>query len=273
VSSALLRRTLPAERAVPADPRVVGEWLQRKFRRVAHPSWLAAIGVGLVSAVMVVGWPEAAGSATRSLLLGAGLTSALAALVLATQQAGLRHRIRELRRAGHYQGLALEFSTRSLAWNDVRSVLQEATTFIATSLGLECCAVLESVADAEGALVLRAGVGWPAGSLDCRVVSEDGSCIRADHFVTGVWEHENGVGSGVSVRLQAGNRAYGLLDMCTSSQRVFCSEELAFIDSMRRLLSAAIDRDRTPGTNGTSNSRNGASSGPAYADSNDRDVR
>jgi GAF domain-containing protein len=47
----------------------------------------------------------------------------------------------------------------------------------------------------------------------------------------------------MSVRIPAGARMYGLLDVCTSGQRVFCPEELDFVDSMGRLLGAAIERD------------------------------
>jgi hypothetical protein len=206
------------------------------------PAWLAALGVCLVSAVIVVGWPEAAGSLTRSLMTGAAVTSALAALVLAAQRGGMLRRARELRRAGHYQEQALSFGARALGCADVKSVLQEAVALIAATLEVEYCAVLESVADADDALVLRAGIGWPADSLDCLVVSEDGDLMRADHFATGVWEHESGIGSGISIRLQAGNRAYGLLDVCANGQRVFCAEEIEFLHSMARLVGAAIER-------------------------------
>jgi GAF domain-containing protein len=192
--------------------------------------------------VIVFGWPEAAGSVTRSLMMGAGVISALASLVLAAQRAGMLRRAREMRRAGHYQDLALTFSARALACADVKIVLQEAVALIAASLDVEYCAVLESAADPEGALVLRAGVGWPADSLNCLVASEDGSLLRADHFATGVWEHESGVGSGISIRLEVGHRAYGLLDICTNVQRVFCPEELDFLNSMGRLVGAAIER-------------------------------
>ena len=112
---------------------------------------------------MVVGWPEAAGSITRSLMLGAGITSALAALLLAAHQAQLVRRARELRGVAHYQHLALEFGTRALACADVKNVLQEAAELIAQSLNIEYCAVLESAAR------LRRRTGPPSGSrLACR---------------------------------------------------------------------------------------------------------
>jgi hypothetical protein len=245
-----MRRALFATHFAFTAPSVSGERLQRTLRQAADPSWLAALGVSLVSVVMVVGWPEAAGSVTRSLMLGAGVTSALAALVVAGHHADLRRRTRELRRVGHFQELVLEFGTRALAHADVTAVLQEAVACIASSLDVEYCAVLESVADADGALVLRAGVGWPAESLGGVVVAEDGSSMRADHFVTGAWQQGNGVGSGVTVGLRAGNRAFGLLDVCTRGERVFCPLELDFLHSIGDLVGAAIERDAADGSGG-----------------------
>ena len=67
--------------------------------------------------------------------------------------------------------------------------------------------------------------------------------MRADHFKTGVWEHDSGVGSGITIRLQADSRTYGLLDICTSRHRVFSPEELDFVNSVGRLLGAAIERE------------------------------
>jgi signal transduction histidine kinase len=136
------------------------------------------------------------------------------------------------------------------------TLLTEAARVVASVLGVERVGVLGLTRDGE-TLVLRAGVGWPAGGVG-RVQATAGDGTPAGYALThpeplvtrdvaadprlrtlGAAETAGVIG-GMAVRIQDGERPLGVLDAWTRTQREFGSAEVAFVEAVASVLAPAL---------------------------------
>jgi signal transduction histidine kinase len=136
------------------------------------------------------------------------------------------------------------------------TLLTEAARVVATVLGVERVGVLGLAPDGE-TLILRGGVGWPAGGTSrVRATAGDGTpagyaLMHAEPLVTrdvaadprlrtlGAAETAGVVG-GMAVRIQDGDHPLGVLDAWTRSDREFGTAEVAFAQSVAAVLAPAL---------------------------------
>jgi signal transduction histidine kinase len=136
------------------------------------------------------------------------------------------------------------------------TLLTGAARVVATVLGVERVGVLGLARDGE-TLVLRAGVGWPAGGMSrVRATAGDGTPagyalmhpeplvtrdVAADPRLRTLGAAETaGVVAGMAVRIQDGDRPLGVLDAWTRADREFGSAEVAFVQSVAAILAPAL---------------------------------
>ncbi len=136
------------------------------------------------------------------------------------------------------------------------AILTEAARVVASVLGVERVGVLGLARDGE-TLLLRAGVGWPAGGMGkVRATAGDGTpagyaLMHPEPLVTtdvatdprlrtlGAAE-TSGVVGGMAVRIQDGGRPLGVLDAWTRTPREFGTSEVAFVQSVAGILAPAL---------------------------------
>ena len=136
------------------------------------------------------------------------------------------------------------------------TLLTEAARVVASVLGVERVGVLGLARDGE-TLVLRAGVGWPAGGVGrVRATAGDGTpagyaLLHPEPLVTrdvatdprlrtlGAAETAGIIG-GMAVRIQDGGRPLGVLDAWTRTPRDFASAEVAFVEAVAGVLAPAL---------------------------------
>jgi diguanylate cyclase (GGDEF)-like protein len=228
---------LVAQRAQ-AYARVAGARLGQKLVGPIDLWWLAASVVSLVSLLLVSGWPDRAGLVSDGLTVGMVVTFGVAVLLYVTRRAEAQLTLNKLPAIERRQALTTELALTALTSADLPLVMQEAVALVARSLDVEYCAVLESMPD-DSTLVLRAGWGWPAASVGQPVIAHSDSSQPP-----APWQHGHGVRSGISVGLQVGQRAYGLLDVYAIRERVFGREEVEFVQTVAEILGAAIERSQ-----------------------------
>ncbi len=196
------------------------------------------------------------------------LSSALEQLQLATavlhqeheQLLMLRAVEVELRTYVRQQAAIADMGQRGLIDRELSALMDEAVVIIAQTLDVEFCKVLELLPDGS-ALLLRAGVGWRAGSAGRETVgvgtdSQAGytllsgeSVIVTDlrtetRFNGSPLLHKHGVISGLSVIIPGQNRPSGVLGIHTSRRRTFSQDEIYFVQAVANVLAAAIERRR-----------------------------
>jgi len=164
----------------------------------------------------------------------------------------------ELKACLRRQAALAELGRRALLAADVDSFLQEAASRTAAVLSAEFCAVLELPPAGDG-LLLRAGVGWRDGCVGGATVSAGpgslaGYVLRRrrpvavedleaeTRFTIPPLLRDHGVVSGLSARIQAGERPFGVLGVYTSGRRVFDRDSICFLEAVADLLAAAAAR-------------------------------
>jgi sigma-B regulation protein RsbU (phosphoserine phosphatase) len=165
-----------------------------------------------------------------------------------------------IRQLARLQGVVADLGAKALRSDQPGTVLDEAVTMIAGTLGVEYCKVLELMPDGNS-LLLRAGVGWKEGlvghatvgsSLDSQAgftLHSDGPVIVEDlrtekRFTGPPLLHEHGVASGMSVIIPTSEGPYGVLGADTRQKRTFTTDEVNFLQSMANILGTLIERRR-----------------------------
>lgn len=238
----------------PASPTILGRRASRTARlaaanRVAALDswWPAVTEAGLVSVLLLSRWPDRAGLLSGYLTVGLLVTLGLIVLWCASRCADPRIMLTHLRTLERGHALATQLACRALTSIDLPLLLQEATTLVGRTLDVEYCAVLESMSD-DGTLVLRAGWGWPVASLGLPVMAlVDASLTRPTRLSSqssAPWQRGHPVQSGISIGLHAAQRVYGLLDVSSTTQRIFSDQEIQFLDTVGGIVSAALERSQ-----------------------------
>jgi signal transduction histidine kinase len=162
-----------------------------------------------------------------------------------------------LREAELRSGAVAELSQRALAGCDLDSLLNEAITKITNVLQADFCCVLELMPDSN-AVVLRAGAvceeSGPGIMIPAQPDSQPGFTLLSDRpvivynlrkdnrFRPSVLLLDEGVISGVSLKIQKRGKPFGLLDTYSKVPREFSKREVRFLQSVVNVLAMAIER-------------------------------
>jgi GAF domain-containing protein len=143
---------------------------------------------------------------------------------------------------------------------ELPELLSLAAHEVAGTLQADFCKVLE--VDRDGLLlILRAGVGWHAGSVGNATVPADthsqaGFALGSDRavivddlatetrFEPAPLLLEHGVVSGMSVIIRGRDGPYGVLGVHSRQRRHFSEDDIAFLETAAALLGAAVERFR-----------------------------
>lgn len=156
------------------------------------------------------------------------------------------------------QAAVAEMAQRALSGTDVQALLDEACRLVASVLDVELVDVLRLDDDGEW-LTVVAGLGWHPGIVAAlRVRAGRGSQagftmatgepVIVDDFGTesrfevATVLQEHGARSGISVRIGAAERPYGVLACFARRAGAFSSDDASFLQSMANVLGSAVAR-------------------------------
>jgi two-component sensor histidine kinase len=173
-----------------------------------------------------------------------------------TERVKLHH---ELRIRASQQEVVARLGEQALTETDLQKFFDDAVAEIARILGVEIAKILELVpGDAE--LILRAGVGFPAGQVGVAHVSTDrntqagftlasGRPVIVENLATEArftgapLLRENAVVSGITTPIAGRDgRAYGVLGAHTTLRRKFSEYDVSFLSAVANVIAGAIQR-------------------------------
>jgi len=169
----------------------------------------------------------------------------------------------ELRYRLKQQSLLGEFGRFAMQTRDFRKILQRATELCASGLQASFAKVLEYEPD-EKRLMVRAGVGWPQGTIDIVSLAADvgspagyayrtGESLISNHleadtrFRTPLLLAEHGIRRAVNVLIEKGgegNAYFGVLEVDSADPGQFDQGDADFLAGFAGLLGVAIERQQ-----------------------------
>jgi diguanylate cyclase (GGDEF)-like protein/PAS domain S-box-containing protein len=164
----------------------------------------------------------------------------------------------ELERRAAQQAAVALLGEHALEGASTLEVMQEAVQSAATLLAVEISAVWE-ILPAEGALELRAGIGWPDSAFGrLRYPAGEGSqagytLLTGAPVVVEDWDAETRfsqpefgerrTGAGLSVKIEGRSRdPFGVLIVQSMSPRAFDSGDIDFLQALANVLADALER-------------------------------
>jgi two-component sensor histidine kinase/putative methionine-R-sulfoxide reductase with GAF domain len=188
------------------------------------------------------------------LLEGAPKLSKLAAPAIDRDE--LPYRLRQ-------QSLLGEFGRIAMQTRDHRKILQRATELCAEGLQARFAKVLEYLPD-ESRLMVRAGVGWAAGTVDAVTLAADmgspagyayqtGATVISNHledetrFRTPTLLADHGVRRAINVLIERGGEGkafFGVLEVDSADPGQFDEADADFLAGFAGLLGIAIERQQ-----------------------------
>jgi PAS domain S-box-containing protein len=177
----------------------------------------------------------------------------------------------DIRLRTRQQETVAELGQRALSGIDLDTLMREAVTGLAQTLGVEYAKVLELL-PGGGALRLRAGVGWKPGYVGKATVgagtdSQAGYTLASKEpvivedlrtetrFSGPPLLHDHGVVSGMSVLIQGQNGPFGVMGAHTTRRRTFTEDDVRFLQAIANVLALAIVRNRAEAILGESEER------------------
>lgn len=159
------------------------------------------------------------------------------------------------------QALVAELSQLALAGIDLTILLEQAVNFVAVSLDVDYCKVLELLPNGNN-LLLRAGVGWVEGIVGSAIVTTQADSqagytlfnnepVVVDDFATETrftrpqLLADHNVISGISVVIHGKVRAFGVLGAHATAPRNYSRDEVYFLQAIANVLATAIERKHT----------------------------
>ena len=159
------------------------------------------------------------------------------------------------------QALLREFGSAALQTRDFRRILQQATELSARGLQCSHAKVLEYLPE-EKRLVVRAGIGWPAGTVDQVSLGADiespagfafqtGQSVISNHlqeetrFRTPQLLAEHGIKRAINVLIRRGGEGdtpFGVLEADSTDPGQFDDADADFLAGFAGLLGIAIER-------------------------------
>ena len=161
------------------------------------------------------------------------------------------------------QAILREFGTAALQTRDFRHILQQATQLSARGLGCSYAKVLEYLHD-EKRLIVRAGIGWPAGTVDYVSLGADiespagfafqtGQSVISNHlqeetrFRTPKLLADHGIKRAINVLIRRGGEGdtpFGVLEADSPDPGQFDDADADFLAGFAGLLGIAIERQQ-----------------------------
>jgi two-component sensor histidine kinase len=160
------------------------------------------------------------------------------------------------------QSLLGEFGRAALQTRDLRQILQRATELCAQGLEAPFAKVLEYIPD-EKRLLVRAGVGWPAGTIDHVSLGADvespagyafhaGTIVISNHlqeetrFRTPRFLADRGIRRAINVLIARGegHLPFGVLEVDSADPGQFDPADADFLAGFAGLLGIAIERQQ-----------------------------
>jgi DNA-binding CsgD family transcriptional regulator len=168
---------------------------------------------------------------------------------------------RELRTRTRQQAAVASLGDSALAGAADAALFADAARLVVDNLGVEYSAILELLPGGK-ALLLRAGVGWPPGSVGRATLgagreSHAGYAIETNHpvvirdlaketrFRPPALLLEHGVKSGLSVLIRRNGSHFGVLGAYTVRRRLFTADHLQFLQAVANVIGLA-ERQREP---------------------------
>jgi PAS domain S-box-containing protein len=158
------------------------------------------------------------------------------------------------------QAMVAELSQLALAGSNLNTLMQQAVTIIARSLGVEYCTILELSVD-ENCLLLRSGVGWHQGIMGAKVSTLNSSqagftLISEEPVIVTDFNSETRFGysqlladhnivSGVTLVIHCKDRPFGVLGAHSTKPRNYNRDEIYFLQAIANVLATAIERKLT----------------------------
>jgi two-component system, NtrC family, sensor histidine kinase HydH len=164
----------------------------------------------------------------------------------------------ELQARARQQAAVSELGRRALTGIDLPLLMAEAAALVRAHLEVEYANVLELLPD--GRVMFQAGAGWEEGLVG-RATYEVAGAIPAtqvllsqtpvivddfrtdERFADASLLREHGVVSSLNVPLYGHDRPFGVLGAHSTQRRPFPSEDVAFLQSVANVLSAALERE------------------------------
>jgi diguanylate cyclase (GGDEF)-like protein/PAS domain S-box-containing protein len=168
------------------------------------------------------------------------------------------HMLRAIEARTKQQAAVAALGQRALTEASVEGLLGEATRLVAQTLGVRFGMLLQLSAD-RSQLVLRAGEGWPAGtvgaaSIDAAASTQAGYTLQAGapvvsadlsterRFSAETLLRQQGIVSCVTVPVGGEERPYGVLGAASVSPRTFTGDDINFVQAVANALAEAINR-------------------------------
>jgi PAS domain S-box-containing protein len=180
-------------------------------------------------------------------------------IVLALRDVSVQRQAQEERQARiRQQSIVSELGRRALTGIELPQLMGEAAELARANLGVEYINILELMPD--GSILFQAGAGWEEGLVG-RVVTDTLDSIPAaqvlqtltpvivedfgtdERFPGASFLREHGVVSSLTIPLYGHNRPFGTVGAHTIRRRPFLPEDVAFLQSVANVISAAIERN------------------------------
>lgn len=172
--------------------------------------------------------------------------------------------LRELRQRVRQQELLAELGVAALKGTPFPELLDFTARLAADGLRADFSKVLEHL-PAENRLLIRAGIGWPAGivgeaSVGADLASPAGFALKTgkpvisnhleneERFRTPELLVEHGVRRAMNVILQGDGTAFGVLEVDSRDEGEFGEHDISFLQGAANLLGMAIERQRIEGS-------------------------
>ena len=164
----------------------------------------------------------------------------------------------ELDQRTRQQEVVVKLGQRALTGMPLQELMEEAAHQVAETLRLDQCSILELL-DGEETLVMRAGTGWPEGTVGTLRLPAHGDSLAGytlaqnEPVATPDLAHEVryrrhelleelGTISALSVIIRAKSRPFGVLAGFSALRRDFSHDDVNFMQAVANVLAAAVQR-------------------------------
>jgi PAS domain S-box-containing protein len=166
----------------------------------------------------------------------------------------------ELSRYAEHQALVAELGQRSLASDDLDTLMNDAVALVARTLDVQLAAVAELPVGSDE-VIFRAGVGWREGIVGSRiergardsqvgytllrrepVIAEDQSADP--RFKPSSLAQAHGVVSALTVMIASPDEPFGVLGALSTRERAFPPSDVSFVQAVANVLAGAVERTR-----------------------------
>jgi two-component system cell cycle sensor histidine kinase/response regulator CckA len=166
----------------------------------------------------------------------------------------------QLRASARQQEAVARLGQHALAGANLPDLLTTAAGLVARGLDVEFSELLELKPERR-CFVLRAGEGWPDGSVGRTLVPADGAALASyaltapgpvvfedlsadTRFAAPAHVIDHGILSGVSVVVQGRDRPWGVLAAYSARAREFSGPDVLFVQALAHVLATAVERAR-----------------------------